>query len=110
MAVRAMLRYGWPANVRELEKCVTTALLLARDSGRLELEHLPAPVRDAAVVATDCRKQPDDDAAQRDRLVALMQRHGGNVTAVARAIGKARMQVQRWLKRYSIDARSFRRR
>jgi transposase-like protein len=36
--------------------------------------------------------------AQRDRIVALMQRRGGNVTAVAGAIGKARMQVQRWLK------------
>jgi transcriptional regulator with GAF, ATPase, and Fis domain len=38
-----------------------------------------------------------------------MREHSGNVTAVARAMGKARMQIQRWMKRYAIDARSFRR-
>jgi hypothetical protein len=31
------------------------------------------------------------------------------VTAVARAMGKARMQIQRWVKRYGIDTKSFRR-
>ena len=32
----------------------------------------------------------------------------GNVTAVARAMGKARTQVQRWLRRYRLDPLSFR--
>jgi len=107
-AVRAMLRYSWPGNIRELEKVVTTALLLAHDTGRVELEHLPEPVRHAAVVAT--RGEPTDDQARRDRLLALMRQHRGNVTAVAQAMGKARMQIQRWVKRYGIDPRSFRRR
>jgi len=31
------------------------------------------------------------------------------VTAVARAMGKARMQIQRWMKRYDLDPKSFRR-
>jgi transcriptional regulator with GAF, ATPase, and Fis domain len=107
-AVRAMLRYGWPANVRELEKCVATALLLAHDRGRIELEHLPEPIRDAAA-ALAASEPEDDDEARRTEIVDLMRQHGGNVTAVARAMGKARMQIQRWMKRYDIDARSFRR-
>jgi len=41
--------------------------------------------------------------------VALMRRHGGHVPVVARAMGKVRMQIQRWLKRYEIDAEAFRR-
>jgi hypothetical protein len=32
----------------------------------------------------------------------------GNVSAVARATGKARNQVQRWLKRYALDPNDFR--
>ena len=75
-AVRAMLRYGWPANVRELEKCVTTALLLAQESGRIELEHLPEPVRRAAA-APPAARQDDGEDSLRGELVALMRRHGG---------------------------------
>jgi transcriptional regulator with GAF, ATPase, and Fis domain len=45
----------------------------------------------------------------RERLVALLHEHHGNVAAVARTMGKARMQIQRWMKRYDVDARSFRR-
>jgi transcriptional regulator of acetoin/glycerol metabolism len=100
-AARAILRHGWPGNVRELEKCLTTALVLAGD-GRVDLDHLPEPVRrslDDAVVA----KQEEDEGRTQE-LLSLMREHGGNVTAVARAMGKARVQVQRWLKRYGIDA------
>ena len=106
-AARALLCYDWPANVRELEQCVTKALLLAQQSGRLELEHLPEPVRRAASVPPAARLD-DEDKSRRDELVALMRRHGGNVTAVARAMGKARMQIQRWMKRYHIDPEAFR--
>jgi transposase-like protein len=34
--------------------------------------------------------------------------HRGNVSEVARALGKARMQIQRWMKRWQIDASTFR--
>jgi len=36
-----------------------------------------------------------------------LREHGGNITAVARALRKARFQVQRWIKRYRIDAKEF---
>ena len=111
LAARALLRYSWPANVRELEKCVATAVLLAHRSGRIELEHLPEPLRHPAEASS--REPLEDrsgvDGARREQLVSLMREHSGNVTAVARAMGKARMQIQRWMKRYAIDARSFRR-
>ncbi|HWO22178.1 MAG TPA: sigma 54-interacting transcriptional regulator [Kofleriaceae bacterium] len=107
-AMRAMLRYGWPANVRELEQCVTRALLLAHEGGRIELDHLPEAVRRAPAVPAAAR-QDDEDESRRSELVTLLRQHSGNVTAVARAMGKARMQIQRWLKRYDIDPESFRR-
>jgi transcriptional regulator of acetoin/glycerol metabolism len=105
-AARALLRYSFPGNVRELEKCLTTALVLAED-GKIDVDHLPEAVRcalDDAVAA----KREEDEARKAD-LVSLLREHGGNVTAVATALGKARMQVQRWLKRYEIDPSTFRR-
>ena len=44
----------------------------------------------------------------REDLVQLLQEHGGNVAQVARAAGKHRQQVYRWLKRYKLDASDYR--
>jgi DNA-binding NtrC family response regulator len=102
-AARALLRYSWPLNVRELEKCLSSAWTLA-DSGRIDVEDLPPPVRDSP----PSRPQVAD-GKQKDRLVGLLRDHAGNVTAVAKTIGKARSQIQRWLRRYRIDPREYRR-
>ena len=102
-AGRALLRYAWPLNVRELEKCLASAAALAGDT-KIDLEHLPSGLRSAPTAAASAR-----DLQQRDELIAQLREHGGNVTAVARAMGKARTQVQRWLRRFGLDPGSFRR-
>jgi transcriptional regulator of acetoin/glycerol metabolism len=107
-AARALLAADWPGNVRQLEKCLAAAHALA-GGGAITLDHLPADLRGpSAVSAASVARAPDPDAAQRDALVSLLREHRGNVSAVARALGKARMQVQRWLKRYSLDPEAFR--
>jgi transcriptional regulator of acetoin/glycerol metabolism len=45
---------------------------------------------------------------RREHLIRLLREHRGNVAAVGRTLQKARFQVQRWLKRYGIDAATFR--
>lgn len=42
-------------------------------------------------------------------LRSLLEQHQGNVAAVGRQLGKARMQVHRWMKRYGIHVDDFRR-
>jgi hypothetical protein len=49
-AARALLRHTWPANVRELERCLAAAIVLAGD-GAVRLEHLPEAVREPRVPA-----------------------------------------------------------
>lgn len=49
---------------------------------------------------------PDDELGR--RLVALLQEHKGNVSTVARVLGKKRMQVYRWTTRYGLDPERFR--
>ena len=108
-AARALLRHPFPLNVRELEKCLGSAALLAA-GGHVQLEHLPEAVRVSAdrppppPPAADSR-----EAARRDELIAALRQHGGNVSATARTMGKARTQVQRWLRKLQIDPLAFRR-
>jgi transcriptional regulator with GAF, ATPase, and Fis domain len=48
------------------------------------------------------------DEDLRLRLLGLLSTERGNVAEVARAMGKARMQVQRWMKRFGVDPAAYR--
>jgi two-component system, NtrC family, response regulator GlrR len=97
--------HAWPGNVRELrnylERCVA----------------LRAPLPPAAQPAIDSGTEPDvvPFKTARDRatrvfehayLVDLLARHGGNVTAAARAAGVDRIYLYRLLWRHGLRDRS----
>jgi len=98
-AARALFLHRWPLNVRELEQALRAALALAGSDRRIGPAHLPEGMR-GGVAAGD----PD----LRNQLVRLLAAHSGNISAVARAMGKARVQVRRWCKRYGLDPDAYR--
>jgi len=112
-AARALFRWSWPHNVRELEKALALAVALAGD-GRIELAHLPEVVRTAPEPRPDpmagrtVRPLSEADVSRRTELIELLRAHHGNVSAVARQMGVARMQIQRWCRRFHLDPASFR--
>jgi transcriptional regulator of acetoin/glycerol metabolism len=111
-AARALFQHDWPSNVRELDMALVTALALA-GAGPIDLPHLPRAVRDATQLAPPAPREPtpesEADAALRAQLVALLGEHAGNISAIARATGKARWQVHRWLRRLGLDSEAYRR-
>jgi DNA-binding NtrC family response regulator len=125
-AGRALVRHDWPLNIRELEQCLLRAVALA-ESGTIRSEDLPpaivpddsdtrsrierhAPVRPSRKT-TERVALPlsERDLVLKRDLLRSLEEHDGNVTAVARAMGKARMQVQRWMKRFGLQGSAFRR-
>jgi transcriptional regulator of acetoin/glycerol metabolism len=95
-----------------LEQCIATALVFAGD-GPIGLAHLPEylrrpAARAPAVAGLGPRKLAPEDLRQRDQLSALLREHEGNVAAVARVLGKARMQVHRWVKRFDLSLADYR--
>jgi len=103
-AARALVQHDWPLNVRELEHALGVAAALAED-GRIRLEHLPPALRSTAA---DSAPLTDEDDRRRAEIVDLLRRHAGNVTAAARELGRSRVALHKWIKRYRIDPGRFR--
>jgi transcriptional regulator with GAF, ATPase, and Fis domain len=109
-AARELLGYGWPDNVRELERRLKVGALLAQENRIDSAIGTPEDITGApphTSIPTQ-RRMAAEDAALHRELVARMSEHQGNLTQVAIAMGKARRQVQRWIVRFGIDASRFR--
>jgi transcriptional regulator with PAS, ATPase and Fis domain len=108
-ALRALCLYGWPLNVRELEK--TVAQVLALTVGlRLRLEHLPASVRGALQrgAPLEVRRRDPRPAPDAAELEQLLKQHDGNVASVARALDRKWNVVWRWVVKYKLRPEKFR--
>ena len=115
-ARRALLAHDWPGNVRELRNALERALLLA-DGDAIAAADLPASVAGSAAplrpVEAAAAELPFAEARRRaldafDRafLAAALERHGGNVSAAARALGLHRQSLQKLLARIGLRAAS----
>jgi sigma-54 dependent transcriptional regulator, acetoin dehydrogenase operon transcriptional activator AcoR len=104
-----LLRHAWPLNVRELEQLLARSWALANggimDAGQFDADVEP--------LARSARSEESvlapEELELRDRLLREMSDARGNVAQVARAMGKAPMQVHRWMKRFAVDPARYRR-
>lgn len=114
----ALLHHDFPYNVRELEAAIKRAVALST-SPRLEVELLPDAIREAVVDYgkaaghSDALDPAEDPAGglftpSEAELRAMLVAQHGNVAAVGRELGKARMQIHRWMKRYGIEVDEYR--
>jgi DNA-binding NtrC family response regulator len=109
-ALRLLLLHDWPLNVRELRQALLVAVDLARGDGRTPVvlfpHHLPPAVREGASRAPSppepARELDPEEQGQRERVLALLRLHAGNVTAVARELGLPRTNLQRLMGRLGI--------
>jgi DNA-binding NtrC family response regulator len=105
-AGRRLFAHAWPLNIRELQQRLTVAAALA-PRGVIDADHLSI-TPDDETTAEDVVDATVDPATLRETLVASLAHHRGNISHVARDLGKARMQIHRWMKRFGLDPHSFR--
>jgi transcriptional regulator with GAF, ATPase, and Fis domain len=96
-AQRLIATWQWPENVRELEKALMAAVLLAGE-GPVDVEHLR---RETSAPTTE---SVNPGASLREALV----RHRGNLTQVARELCTSRAQLHRLCQRYGLNPNDFR--
>jgi DNA-binding NtrC family response regulator len=108
-ALAALQRYVWPGNLRELRNAIERAVLLCGNSD-IALEHLPIekmeatlarPAAPAAPAASEA-EPPADDAAEAERIRAVLERCAGNQTMAARELGISRRTLVNRLNAYRL--------
>jgi transcriptional regulator of acetoin/glycerol metabolism len=108
-AWRGLCLYRWPRNVRELEKVIRNALVLAQDAALIDLEHLPPVLTAAQTPAAPRRGRPGaGPPPSRSQLEEVLASSHGNVAEAARALGRHTACVWRWLREQGVDPASFR--
>ena len=112
---RALFHYDWPLNVRELMHCLKAAVVFATE-GPLDLKHAPEAIRASGPRRSDgpsaahaaARPLTEDEDRLKARLVEALTATRGNVSEVARSMGKTRMQIHRWMRRFGLDPETHR--
>ena len=106
-AYLSLFLHTWKGNVRELEKVVQVARILAAGCPAIGLDHLPR--RLTAWFDSDPAKPPTPrQRPTRDELLALLGHHAGDVAELARELGRQRTLVWRWLREYELRPSDFR--
>ncbi|MHC4830598.1 MAG: sigma-54 interaction domain-containing protein, partial [Planctomycetota bacterium] len=117
-AEEALLRYGFPGNVRELKHAVESAAIFARGR-RVEASELPEALQKVGVSAVGEPPRTRDELLEAKERAGLelerafledaLARAKGKVAVAARLTGTNRSVLHTLLKKHGLDAKTFRR-
>ena len=95
------LNYSWPGNVRELRNLVQRLHTVSR---KREIQSSDLPAEIAIPLDNEAGGPPLGRlmSAERDVILATVEKHGGNLTRVAKELGITRPTLYKKLKRYRI--------
>jgi transcriptional regulator with GAF, ATPase, and Fis domain len=114
-ALEALLLGRYRYNVRELKALVSEFFAVSRGDEALDLTYVAGVLPEEARLVSSRGGPPaisdsgSVPAAERERLSRLLAQHEGNISAVAKELGKPRAQIYRWLSRFGLSPRQHRR-
>ncbi len=95
--------YAWPGNIRELEHVMEKAVIMADGdvlgTDDFELERRPSELGPEPLSGTEDMRIEDMERLMIKRAIA---KHGGNLSAVAGALGIARQTLYSKIKKYGL--------
>jgi DNA-binding NtrC family response regulator len=118
-AMELLMTYPWPGNVRELQNALERAVVLCEDKKItralfpfLEAEAMEYPLQVSSAASLPYRDAMErmGAACQKQYLLEVLKRCGGNVTRAAEHAGVERESFHRLLRKCGIQADEIRRR
>jgi two-component system response regulator AtoC len=111
-AMRRLMAYAWPGNVRQLENAIERAFALSAGRSQIEVSDLPPEVQQARELALSPAITLPEDGIDLPRFVATIEREliqrslertGGNKERAAKLLNLKRTTLVEKLKRTSRD-------
>jgi len=102
--IRHLKQYAWPGNVRELQHAIERAVILARGTTLTPDDFFfgssPSAMQSGGALPGNDTLQIED--MERRMIQQAMQKHGGNITDVARELGLSRQALYRRMEKYGL--------
>jgi two-component system response regulator GlrR len=109
MALKRLLAYSWPGNIRELSHAMERAVLLANGPYITPVEiELRGEDRAPADESFQAAKARVVEQFERSYIEQVLVACGGNITHAARAAKKNRRALWELIRKYRIDPKRFR--
>jgi DNA-binding NtrC family response regulator len=107
-ALRRLLGYEWPGNIRELQNVLERAVLLA-EQGIIGPEHLATTVRPSATALPDAPATSPAlrglEEVEREHVIRVLAATGGNREESSRILGISRRTLTRMIQRWGLPPR-----
>jgi DNA-binding NtrC family response regulator len=114
-ALKRLMEFDWPGNIRQLENTIQRALILS-EGDRIEAEHLP--IASGSSAATPSLYVPESreelkrmkkelrseavEKLERSFVLQALNRHQWNITKAARSVGMQRTNFHALMRKYKI--------
>jgi len=105
-AIRKLVAYDWPGNIRELKNVIERAIILSRDKPMVGPEHLAfgtATQRGSALVSFSFNHDPTLEELEAEYLSLQLKKRSGRRAEVAETLGISERSVYRMIKRFDLE-------
>ncbi|MCG7955846.1 MAG: sigma-54 dependent transcriptional regulator [Candidatus Thiodiazotropha endolucinida] len=109
-AVRSLVSYDWPGNIRELKNVIERAIILSGDRQVIKPEHFSFSRvlgKSEGVVTLSFDHDPSMEELEAHYLSYQLKKYSGRRGKVAEVMGISERSIYRMIKRYELDENSY---